>query len=95
MYRKIESAEFFSCPNDILWDKRNEQGVGQIRLYSGADVFHLNGTHYPKYFRYEEPWDAHFCGDWIEVSKEEYRTYILKKIEEEYAEIERLKKELL
>lgn len=95
MYRKIESAEFFSYPNDIMWDQRNAQGVGTIRLYSAADVFHLNDTHYPKYFRYEEPWDSHCCGDWMEVSKEEYREYILKRIEEEYAEIERLKRELL
>lgn len=94
MYRKIESVKFFNNPNDIAWDQRNAQGIGQIRLY-GEGVFHLEGTNYPKYFRYEEPYDAHFCGDWLEVSKEEYREYIRKRIEKEYAEIEQLKKELL
>ena len=94
MYKKIESANYFNNPKDIAWDNRNMNGIGQIRPY-GEGVFFLNDTHYPKYFRYEEPWDTHCCGTGIEVSKEEYCEYILKRIEEEYSEIERLKRELL
>lgn len=93
MYRKIESARYFDNPKNIIFDLRNEHGVGQIRLNDG--VFHLKNTDYPKYFRYEEPYDAHFCGEWFEVSKEEYCKYLLQKIEEKYVEIERLKKEYL
>lgn len=94
MYKKIETAKYFNNPENIIFDYRNKQGIGQIRLDDG-DIYYLKDVNYPKYFKYEEPFDAHFCGDWVEVGKEEYNEYIRKRIEEEYAIIERLKKELV
>lgn len=78
----VENHEYFS---NYFWDERTESGCGKICLRDG--VYHIKNLTYPKYFRYEESFDTHFCGDWFEVSEKDYKDYISKCIAEKRAEI--------
>lgn len=91
MIKKIKSFDYFAGANPIWGSIKN--GVGNVRINDG--VYHIENTRYPKYFQYVESWDAHFCGDWYEVSKIDFQNYISKLIEEKYAEIADLKNTLM
>lgn len=89
MIKMVESFDYFAPEFNKVWN-RTKNGVGEIRMNDG--VYHIKDTRYPKYFRYEESFDAHFCGDWFETTMEEFNDYISKQIRKKYAEIDELKK---
>lgn len=87
----VESFDYFARELNTIWD-HTENGVGEIRMNDG--VYHIKDTGYPKYFRCEGSFDAHFCDDWFEVTMAEFYDYIYKQIEKKYTEIDELKKML-
>ena len=89
MIKMVESFDYFAPEFNTIWD-HTKNGVGEIRMNDG--VYCIKDTRYPKYFRREESFDAHFCDDWFEVTMEEFNDYISKQIRKKYAEIDELKK---
>lgn len=86
MIKKVNSFDYFAGADPIWSHIKN--GVGDIRMDGG--IYHIKNTQYPKYFQYVESLDAHFCGDWCEVSKLDYQKYMYKLLKQKYAEIDEL-----
>lgn len=83
--KKIDSPDYFK---NNIWD-RTENESGSVRTDDG--VFYIKNGKYPKYFKYEESFDLHFCGDWYEVTREDYNKYILDLIESKQKDIKKLR----
>lgn len=78
----IESASDLK-PKDLIWE--DEEAV---RLNCGV-IHHDGNKTFPQCYKYEESWDAHFCGNWYPISRmdaireiREYMTYFLEKVAE-------------
>ena len=85
---KINSRQEILNLGTVLYDAPNT-----IRIIQYG-VFNLKDNNYPKYFKYFEPYDAHFCGDYCETTKEEYKNYLTNKIKKLKKQIKELQRKL-
>jgi len=73
---KVNSREDILNFGDIWINEPHKIRV--VGRYNG--LYYLKNDTYPKYFKYEEPYDAHCCGTWREITEEDYNNYIKKEI---------------
>ena len=59
--------------------------------YEEGVLNHKGNKKYPQYYKYCEPFDHHFCGDYIPITKSEFECKIQVIIEEYQEKIEQLK----
>ena len=63
-------------------------------ILANYGAFYLKNDVYPKHFEYNDPWDSHCCPDYFEITNEEYKSHLKKKVEELTKEIEYLNKRI-
>ncbi len=52
--------------NDVIWEDNKSVRV------CGIGVIHHNNNHtFPQFYKYSEPWDAHGCGEYYPIDKDE------------------------
>ena len=85
---KINSRQEILDLGTVWFDEPNAIRICQY------GVFCLKDDHYPKYFKYLDSYNAHFCGSYCECSQEEYKNYLKKSIDEYSEEIKKLQKML-
>lgn len=52
--------------SDVIWENNKS-----VRLYNLGVIHHNNNHTFPQFYKYSKPWDAHFCGDYYPIDKDE------------------------
>lgn len=85
---KVNSRQEILDLGIVVYDEPDNIRISQY------GIFYLENDHYPKYFKYFEPYDTHFCGNYCECSQKEYKKFLKERINEYSEKIKKYKKML-